>query len=634
MRRRRGWAGLAVIMVAVALGGCVNLPTSGPADGSVGTIHGANAASNADVSQGGIVVSPVPPGSQWDPQEIVSGFLAASGAKRSVARQYLTSGYSGAWKPSAAAMVIDTNATVTGGPTSSHVTGGPQTSQVTVSSDDLETLTPTGKDEAFRLQTATGSGPYLFHFGLSEVAGKWRINRISARGGALNKTILISNADFLRDYQPRNLYFPANPGASTLVPYPVYIPDRSGNKGVTKLVEALTTRPPSSNWLYRAASTGFPPGTKVLKVQVHGNEALITLGGAAAKADSQALRQMEAQLVTTLTYSPYSPDTSNTGIGEVQLQIKNSTSQLLPNSFRSWLPPAVTGDLYYQSARPSGVPQFYKVKASAVSESQRTVDAGRSPVVLPAGFGSGPLDAIAVSPQSGFPSTFAGCRGKQVYVVPLLGRTPLVQTLTSKCSSLSWDDQGRLWVAAGTDVFVLTESPTSSSGSGLQVTPVTIPATQVSSSSVTFTSLKVAPDGVRVAMIVRGKSGSMIYVTSTTVGKKSSQVVYLAQSGQLQSVGPDLDNPVGLAWWGPDHLLVLDQRHGATQLYEVPLNGGQSTRVPTPPGVTSVTGNGSVVVVGTKTTGDGSTQEEIQSAGSLDGIWHQVAAGSRPAYAG
>ena len=47
---------------------------------------------------------------------------------------------------------------------------------------------------------------------------------------------------------------------------------------------------------------------------------------------------------------------------------------------------------------------------------------------------------------------------------------------------------------------------------------------------------------------------------------------------------------MALTWLDPDHLLVLGRTgSGRTQLYEVPLNGGQSTPIATPRGVTSVT---------------------------------------------
>jgi Lipoprotein LpqB beta-propeller domain/Sporulation and spore germination len=634
MNARRSWGALAVFAATVALAGCVSLPNGGPADsgtGGGGTTQGPNPAPNTDLSQGGIIVNPVPPGAQWQPKDIVRGFLAASGSNRDVARQYLTPMFAKRWKPGQAATVIDTVPAVNGAVISPHVTGGPTSAQMTVTSQTMETLTTTGKDDAFRLQTATAPGPYQFHFVLSEIGGKWRINGILGLSKRQEgRLLLISNADFVRDYQPRNLYFAINSVSHTLVPYPVFIPDRPFPGGLTKLVKALTTQPPSSNWLYRAVTTGFPAGTKVAPVQIRGNEAIVTLSGAASNTDFEALQQMEAQLVTTLTSSPYSSNTSDTGIGYVLLKIKNTTTQLFPAQFKYWLPSS-PGALFFQSANQTGEPQFYSVKASAVGVSRKDAVAARSPVVLPAGLGSGPLNAIAVSPQNGLPSTFAGCRGKEVYVVPLFGNEPLVQPLPSACSSLSWDGMGRLWVAAGNDVFVLTELPTSKTG--LLVSPVTIPAAQITSAD-TFTSLKVAPDGVRVALIVHNNSGSMVYVTATTVGKRTTPVIYLGQSGQLQPVGPDLDDPVALAWWGPDHLLVLDDRDGTNQLYEVPLNGGQSTRVPSPPNLVSVAGNGSVAVVGTKTTVNHSTQEVIESAGNLDGIWHRVAAGSVPAYPG
>ena len=641
MKTPRAWAGLAVLAAGLALGGCVSLPTGGQADGSgngTGTLHGLNPAPNSDLSQDGIVIKPVRPGAQWQPRDIVSGFLDATGANQGIARQYLTAKFAATWKPSRAATIIDTNPDVNPVIISSKVTGGRVAAQVTVISQQKEILTPTGADGAFTLQTAPGSGPYQFRFELSQSAGKWRISGIDGFGPNERKRFLIiSNADFLRDYQPRNVYFPVNRTTNSLVPYPVYIPDRPGNQSITTLVKSMLSPPSSSNWLYRAVSTGFPPGAKVRAVQVHGNEALITLGGTAANADYQALQQMEAQLVTTLTYSPYSPspDSSDTGILEVHLQIKNSSTTLHPTGFKSWVPQGATGDLFYQSANPSGPPELFTVKEQDVGLTRSDAIAGRSPVLLPAGLGSGPLTAVAAS-GGVFPPTFAGCRGKEVYVVPLIGNAPLVQTLPGdNCSALSWDDQGRLWVAAGSDVFVITE--TLSSHTGLQITPVTIPAPQISSTA-TFTSLKVAPDGVRVALIVHDKSGSMVYVTSTTVvGKPPNQVIYLGQSS-LQAVGPDLVNPFDLTWWGPDHLLVLDRRTGPTQLYDVPLSGGQSSRVPAPPDVTSVTGNGSVVVVGTKTTQGGSTQETIESStsgnGNLDGIWHRVDNGSTPAYPG
>jgi len=67
MRRRRGVlltvaAGLAA---GVALCGCVNLPTSGVLP-QVNELP-----SSTGGSQSGVVVTPIPPGAQWQPKQIV-----------------------------------------------------------------------------------------------------------------------------------------------------------------------------------------------------------------------------------------------------------------------------------------------------------------------------------------------------------------------------------------------------------------------------------------------------------------------------------------------------------------------------------------------------------------------------------
>src|SRR6185437_4580086 len=192
------------------------------ASGGNGTIRGFNPAPNSDQAQGGsIEINPVPPGAQWAPSDVVSGFLGATGTDLGIARQYLTPAYAKDWKPTRAATIIDTNPAVTFVVTSPHVTGGRVAAQVTLTSQHEATLTPNGTPGVFRLQTAAGPGPYQFRIELSEISGKWRINSIAGLNkNQKNRFLLITNADFLRDYQSRNLYFPVNPATSILVPYP------------------------------------------------------------------------------------------------------------------------------------------------------------------------------------------------------------------------------------------------------------------------------------------------------------------------------------------------------------------------------------------------------------------------------
>src|SRR4029077_6832088 len=118
-------------------------------------------------------------------------------------------------------------------------------------------------------------------------------------------------------------------------------------------------------------------------------------------------------------------------------------------------------------------------RASGAARKKRAAGGVRTTLALPAQLGRGPLTTIAISPAPfGGANTFAGCRGRRVYVAPLLVNSDLQKgTLPANCTSMTWDDQGDLWVAAGTDVFVVKETIT-----GLQVIPVTIPAPQIPAS--------------------------------------------------------------------------------------------------------------------------------------------------------
>jgi Lipoprotein LpqB beta-propeller domain len=623
-RRNRRWiVVLAGALTTVALAGCVNLPTGGPVP-KIDRLSNTNGPADE-----GVQVSPIGPGAQWPPQEIVSDFLAASGAawtgkddSLSVAREYLTRSFAARWHPSVAATVIDNNPAVPAPPIP-RVTGG-QVAQVTLTSQHLETLVSANSTEAGSIQTATYPGPYTFTFNMVQVAGQWRISGIrDADGTPRPKILLLTNSDFLRDYQPRNLYFPANANPGTLVPYPVYIPDQAGLLGLRQLVSGLTSLPqPKSDWLFGAVSTAFPTGSnsRNTQVDVHGNQAVVTLTGAAARLGPRRLQQLKAQLFWTLTYSPYGP----TGIGSVELDISGHKAQELPpKKYLTAVPPHAMGSLYVQLPGEDGTPELAvvnSIKAPPRGKSQLT------PQTLPGGLGTGPFNAMAVSPTltiDGYKQvTFAGCRGKTIYVAPLTGFVNLIppKQLVTNCTSMSWDQLGELWVTAGSNVDVIHETD-----QGLSILPVTI----YLPTSDTFSSLRIAPDGVRAAMIVHAKSGPSIEVAA--ISKKSPALVLLAQSRQWLTVGPDLTSPIALCWLDPDHLLVLDRHDGRSQLFDVPLNGAKSTEVATPPGAVSVASNGSIIAVGTV---GPSGQSDVKVARTIGSEWHRLAGASSPVYPG
>jgi len=645
MRRHRRLVLAAVGSVAAVtvLGACASLPSSGPVpvSGLGGT---------AGQPQPGIQFVPAPPGPNWGAQDIVNGFVIASASadnNYAVAREYLARNF--AWTPTWAATVVDDPPEVSLPTVSSHVTGGPPTAQVNLTSRHLSTLEASHSYEAGHLLVQSGS--HRFKFVLTQIAGQWRIDGIYTDGKPTPKLLLLTLPDFRRDYQARNLYFfPANQSENVLIPDPVFIPEQAGLLGDRHLVDALRG-PRQAGWLNDATRTALPPGT-TFSIQVNGIKAVVNLGGAAAKASQLQLKRMAAQLVWTLTSESYG---ASPGIRSVVMQVNHKDwappgwqQPLLPKYFASWVPLGPTGPLYYQVASASAEPQ---VRAW-------TAGASPAPVELPKSLGQGSFSTIAVSPNSPIPSigarsptgtgrTFAGCRGRNVYLAPLGRGAPTIrQTLSVGCTSLSWAGPVNLSAPgliapAGHEILMLAaDGPSGEAGQTVVVTP----APALAGGTVTW--LSVASDGVRAAMIVRTKTGVKIMIAAISQTASRSNT-YLGQSEQVLTVGSDISNPLALTWWGPDHLLVVSQpAHGSAQLSDVPLDGGASDPIVTPAGLTSVAASGSSLVVETTNAGSGveigPSQYQIWTAPILNGPspvltgqWQRIAAQSfSPVFAG
>ncbi len=624
-------AAAAAAVAAALLAGCVTMPSSGlvRVDGQP--------SSGGPVAEG-VQFVPVPPGGNWKPTEIVAGFLAASGSSLSgnflggnalsgnsfaVAREYLSPAYRRQWRPGRAATIIQANPriSVPAVPTIlSHMASGASSTQVSVVSRFVETLQPAGN-------LVASSHGHQFQFELVQVDGEWRISSIAEDGTPSNNLLLLTETDFARDYQPRNLYFfPAGSPQDVLVPDPVFIPQQAAGSegGARLLVRGLIASPRSGSgptgWLSDATSTAFPAGTKILGVQVSGIKAVVDLGGTAARAGPGRLFRMEAQLVWSLTSAPYSPGPgagpAATGIGSVELLLDHRRpALLLPQGFTQffarWQPAA--GPLYYQQATAAGGPGVDELRSGSAARA----------VPLPGGLGNGPFTAIAVSPPGLAPAILAACRGRDVYQVPLgaASRIASAQRLQGRCTSLSWDDEGDLWATAGNGAYVLAAGTPAGPGRPGFAPVFTAPGE--------ITSLQVAPDGVRAAMIVRTPRGPQIRVAA--ISRNAAQV-YSLQAAQMVQVGSDIADPVALGWRDPYYLLVAGQaRGGADALYEVPLNGGAKIQLPTvlPAHVTQVIVSQRGTVVATDGPGEAGQRIWLQPPGS-DGLWTPITTGITP----
>jgi hypothetical protein len=635
--RNRGWlAAPGVLIAGVMATACATLPTSGIVQ--LSTPPGSN-----DQAQHGVQIVPVPPGPGWSQTEIVSGFLAASASfdnNHAVARQYLTGKFKRNWRPGWAATIIDSPR-----PSLAKTPKGvaPQSRRpsalVYVTGSHEAKLQTKGQDQAGSVVVSPASSQY--QFSLVQVAGGWRINSILRDNKPVGPSILLlSSTDFARDYQPRDLYFYSMRSArDALVPDPVYIPQTDPESEVQGLVNALVH--PSLSWLGDAATSAFPGGTKLITPPqvIGGITAIVDVGGAASRASVAQQRRMAAQLYWSLTCAPYAAQCASP-IKSVLLHIKHRSSwQLSPGNVAPLVPRGTPGPLYYQ---PAGGQELAVYQLSPSGARSVTVP-------LPAGIGGTAFTSMAVSTGQQGPPTLAGCSGRDLYLIKLdagvqeakklsaaLKLTAVSKRLPGDCSSLSWDNSGNLWITAKSKALVL---PTAGSTALAKVSLVSVQLPQLSSANPPpITGLRVAPDGVRVAVILGAGHGKRIQVGAIS---RSNLFTYIGQTQQTLRVGSDIANPVGLTWLDPDHLLVLSRSSsGRTQLFEVPLNGGQSAEIPIPGEVMSVSAswpNGQAepqVVIGLAPTVNSPGQIDMSKGAWPNPDWVPVAQGTLPVYQG
>ncbi len=564
------------VVLTATLAACANLPTSGTIQ--ISSLHGTGV-----VGQGGVQMVPAPPGKGWSPQDIVEGFMAASAdydLNHRIAKEYLTTGKGGfarRWQPGWAATIVDTPSVTPMAQFPRGVSrqgGGPQPVDVKVSGHHVAALQTSGRYQAGSVVVMPSTTSY--HFELVQVAGQWRINNILFNDSPAKPTLLLlRRSDFEREYQARNLYFyPASGVTNTLVPDPVYIPAQVGKQGIRGLVKTLLRPALDRGWLFAAAKTAFPAGTKLLGAQVvSGVTAVVNLGGTAAKADKAQRQRMAAQLYSSLVLSPYPAETANP-IRSVVLKINGRPVRMRPQAYTGWVSRGPSGAfLYYQmTAGPAG-PAVAVLRAKASQTGS---------VQLPKPLGRRTFTAMAVSTGPVGSAVLAGCRGKTVYLMPHshAGRV-ITSHLHSMCTSLSFDDQGELWVVTTMQIYVIRRA-----GVVTSAHPALTGVLSPSLNKARIQSLRVAPDGVRAALLIKDGKSSRIRIAA--ISQNRGQYTYVAQNTQMLRIGTDVAKPIALTWLDPDDLLVLGQVGARTQLYEVPLNGGQSTPIATPHGVRSV----------------------------------------------
>ena len=560
--RRPLLALLAAIAAALAVTGCVSMPSAGPVLSYPVTqaTGGQNGQNMQFITQ--------PPREGWNPQQIVNGFLlaaAAFGNQAQVARQYLTPDESKIWKPSWSAYVYQTKPSVqnpvyqAAGPEPSAKAGkagkqGPKAAtvaingkiQAIVSSDNGTYAVPSASG-------SNGSGQTSFSL-VKNTDGQWRIS------GA-PQYLLLTPTQFADDYELRNLYF-FDPNYGSLVPDPVYVPlQASASTLTTTLVGYLEKQP--QDWLADGATqTAFPASTKV-QATVADNVATVDLTG---KISRTQLGQVAAQLLWTLVGSGQ----GGSQVDSIQLIVNgkqyypaSSPANPVQNKSQALYGPA-TG-----ASATGANPPFYYLDSAGDVYARSGVGAAVKPTLITK-LGAG-YSQIAVSKDGKY---LAARRGGALFMGLLGG--PLTREPGTDYTTLSWDPADNLWTTTGTtdEIYVFR---TGVSPGTRQAKPilVTVTSDYGTPSGQQYNALQIAPDGVRVAMITDSDElafGAINWAAGTGPGLGTVKISLSLSPFYVSALTSGF---TAVTWYGPDDVITLGGP-GST-LTEYPVNGGTPT---------------------------------------------------------
>jgi hypothetical protein len=606
LARRAVTALIGAVGLSLAAAGCVSIPSGGPVLSY--PVSQSGNGQNPNLNQ----IAPPPPAPNETPTMVVSGFLAAGASfagQQHVAREYLTTAASGAWNPGWSATVFKGSS-----PTVTGTVPGPKqkTASVTVSGSVLATLSG-GEAYAFPSATTTTK---TFHFDLVKDGTQWRIS------SAPPDQLLLTSTEFTADYQLLNLYF-FDPTGGHLVPDPVYVPlEATEGDLLNKLVQSLIK--PPGDWIGGATISKIPSDTTLRAVTLEGGIASVNLVGktvskasASDTAASDTLKeQISAQLYWTLK-----------GVGQGQQQQVKSIVLLIngkpfvpggkpppdnsvqnqPNQFEPAEGPQQAGFFYLN---PAGQLMWHKEPTT-------------HPVTI-ATIGRG-YTSLAVSPAGEY---LAAVHDGTLYTGKV-GATHLTPRDVDGgiVTSLSWDRNNYLWVVASSTIYRLPAIPAVPGGPPPTVT-VNFQAS-CNSNPDDKTALRVAPDGVRVAIVFGGQQETLAF-GAIIPGPDVSGPGQQPQSQVGVSLSPFFvcgPNQAfkALSWYGADDVVALSEPDDTVTDY--PVNGGTSTQVHGPSGSTSITASvsGGLIL---------SQAKQVSIAQSLSGVWSSLLGATSPAFPG
>jgi hypothetical protein len=620
---------LSALVAALSAAGCVSMPSAGPVR-SYPVTQGPDA-------QGQPYQQVVfePPGTHWKPTQIVQGFLAASASFSSnweVAREYMTPQESKAWKPSWSAVVYSNGPTVKA-PVYTETTAKPapgakkqqgkqsakqqvsEQATVTITGSVLANLSGSNLSGYGSYAVPSSSGPQGSPGAeqtidlVENAAGEWRISSAPPE-------LLLTSDSFKSDYELRNLYF-FDPTSQFLVPDPVYVPLQATPADLMNGLVYDLVHPPK-DWLSGGATrTAFPAGTtfpggtaSIGDVTIDGVTAVVDLGGAIAKASTQVMQQISAQLVSTLPGSGQ----SGQAVQSVEVEVNG----------KPWIPPGGQGNpvqrdskLYNPAGATATSKTFFYLDGAGNVMSSDGIRATPVRVLR----GSAKYSQVAVSPDGKYLAVIS--KTGDLFIGPVGGA--LTKRSGSEYSTMSWDSNDDLW-ATMNDQLVMLRS-TANQGEPIAVN-VLSSAENGSTEALPFTAVKVAPDGVRVALVIGGNEldfGAISWQAGLNPAKPTVQRLQIVLSPFNVPPSPNTTFS-SVAWYGPDDVITLTGPTPAVTEY--PVNGDAATSISAIAGMRSITASAGNALIADLAKG------QMVGNTSLTGSWVPIVNGVSPTYPG
>ena len=518
--KARLWPPLAAVVLLLAVvAGCVQVPTAGP----IRKVEG-----QRDACQSCVNVEVAPPAAGDDEQQIVEAYLRATSNYQpnySVARQFLTKAAAERWSPEDGVRIYQ---------------GSPSRSgkKVTLKGQLVGSLAPD--------RTYTARHELLSEeFGLVREDGEWRIDQPP-------KGLLVVDYSFKRFYQAYQVYFIGN--GTSLVPEQIYLPTlRSPANVASALMTALLSGP--STWLKPAANSAIPLGAElsVGSVTITNSIAEVALNEAVLPLTDPQRSLMAAQIVYTLKQAPGVKGVLIT-VNQQRYRVLESdpTTMVIPvDAFPRDIDPVpfVTGDQLY--AVIDGKVQL----VSAVSDTPAA-----SPIKGTLGLRRSGVDSLAVSVNgtdlvvvtrdhtelrraqtaTGDVTTFA--RGLSGLLRPQFTRYGEVWAVGRQ------HGKQRMWLFTTNQEIKNPEQQ-------IEVNPIEVDAPVLNRANVT--AFRISPDGSRIAMVRRTKTGSDELGLARVIRGDKVRVDGWRPIDLTQTGGTQVTQIADLAWLDASELLLL-----------------------------------------------------------------------------